>query len=225
MALGRAGRSARRLCRPARSCQSRRRTCGESNATPQILPPKRDSTEETPECRRRAPIPTRVRRATRPACTGSSTTAVGAAAGGAAPRHPARALARRGPGAGRDAQPRRRVVPPAREQARYGDGDGDAVRREVLEIVATRGKMQNPVTGSGGMLDRHRRGGRPRVDARPRGRRPGRHPGLPDPDPAGDRGRPRALGRGGRAGARPTATPSCSAAPSPQRSPTTCRRR
>jgi len=31
-------------------------------------------------------------------------------------------------------------------------GDGDAVRREVLEIVATRGKMQNPVTGSGGML-------------------------------------------------------------------------
>ena len=32
------------------------------------------------------------------------------------------------------------------------DHDGDAVRREVLEIVAARGKMQNPVTGSGGML-------------------------------------------------------------------------
>src|SRR5947209_880922 len=32
------------------------------------------------------------------------------------------------------------------------DGDGDAVRAEVLEIIATRGKMQNPVTGSGGML-------------------------------------------------------------------------
>ncbi|MFI6263576.1 zinc-binding alcohol dehydrogenase [Micromonospora sp. NPDC051006] len=31
-------------------------------------------------------------------------------------------------------------------------GDGDAVRAEVLEIVSTRGKMQNPVTGSGGML-------------------------------------------------------------------------
>jgi L-erythro-3,5-diaminohexanoate dehydrogenase len=30
--------------------------------------------------------------------------------------------------------------------------DGDAVRAEVLDIVATRGKMQNPVTGSGGML-------------------------------------------------------------------------
>ncbi len=31
-------------------------------------------------------------------------------------------------------------------------GDGAAVRAEVLEVVATRGKMQNPVTGSGGML-------------------------------------------------------------------------
>jgi len=31
-------------------------------------------------------------------------------------------------------------------------GDGAAVRAEVLDIVATRGKMQNPVTGSGGML-------------------------------------------------------------------------
>src|SRR5215470_8810077 len=32
------------------------------------------------------------------------------------------------------------------------DGDGGAVREQVLEIVAERGKMQNPVTGSGGML-------------------------------------------------------------------------
>ncbi|WP_307835815.1 L-erythro-3,5-diaminohexanoate dehydrogenase [Phycicoccus sonneratiae] len=31
-------------------------------------------------------------------------------------------------------------------------GDGAAVRDEVLSIVAERGKMQNPVTGSGGML-------------------------------------------------------------------------
>lgn len=31
-------------------------------------------------------------------------------------------------------------------------GDGDAVRAEVLEIVERRGKMHNPVTGSGGML-------------------------------------------------------------------------
>jgi L-erythro-3,5-diaminohexanoate dehydrogenase len=31
-------------------------------------------------------------------------------------------------------------------------GDGAAVRAEVLETIASRGKMQNPVTGSGGML-------------------------------------------------------------------------
>ncbi len=34
---------------------------------------------------------------------------------------------------------------------RHG-GDGDAVRAEVLQIIDTRGKMHNPVTGSGGML-------------------------------------------------------------------------
>lgn len=32
------------------------------------------------------------------------------------------------------------------------DGDGAAVRASVLDIVSHRGKMQNPVTGSGGML-------------------------------------------------------------------------
>ncbi|NUT17818.1 MAG: zinc-binding alcohol dehydrogenase [Hamadaea sp.] len=31
-------------------------------------------------------------------------------------------------------------------------GDGDKVRAEVLDIIETRGKMHNPVTGSGGML-------------------------------------------------------------------------
>jgi len=31
-------------------------------------------------------------------------------------------------------------------------GDGDAIRAEVLDIVRSRGEMQNPVTGSGGML-------------------------------------------------------------------------
>ncbi|PRY32894.1 L-erythro-3,5-diaminohexanoate dehydrogenase [Pseudosporangium ferrugineum] len=35
--------------------------------------------------------------------------------------------------------------------AKHG-GDGAAVRAEVLGIVASRGKMHNPVTGSGGML-------------------------------------------------------------------------
>ena len=39
-----------------------------------------------------------------------------------------------------------------RQLERKHDGDGAAVRGEVLEIVRARGKMQNPVTGSGGML-------------------------------------------------------------------------
>ncbi len=38
------------------------------------------------------------------------------------------------------------------KHAGHGEGAGDRVRREVLDIVATRGKMQNPETGSGGML-------------------------------------------------------------------------
>ena len=39
-----------------------------------------------------------------------------------------------------------------RKHTKYGEKNGDAVRAEVLDIVATRGKMQNPETGSGGML-------------------------------------------------------------------------
>ncbi len=39
-----------------------------------------------------------------------------------------------------------------RTHTKYGETDGAAVRAEVLDIVASRGKMQNPVTGSGGML-------------------------------------------------------------------------
>ncbi|MGN0062965.1 MAG: L-erythro-3,5-diaminohexanoate dehydrogenase [Nocardioides sp.] len=39
-----------------------------------------------------------------------------------------------------------------RQLSEAHDGDGDAVRSAVLEIVSARGKMQNPVTGSGGML-------------------------------------------------------------------------
>ncbi|WP_223198477.1 L-erythro-3,5-diaminohexanoate dehydrogenase [Solihabitans fulvus] len=37
-------------------------------------------------------------------------------------------------------------------QLREQHGTGDAVRAAVLEIIEQRGKMQNPVTGSGGML-------------------------------------------------------------------------
>ncbi|MGY1638369.1 L-erythro-3,5-diaminohexanoate dehydrogenase [Geodermatophilus sp. SYSU D00742] len=39
-----------------------------------------------------------------------------------------------------------------RQLAQSCGGEGDAVRAAVLGIVAGRGKMQNPVTGSGGML-------------------------------------------------------------------------
>ncbi|MBO3743684.1 L-erythro-3,5-diaminohexanoate dehydrogenase [Actinoplanes flavus] len=39
-----------------------------------------------------------------------------------------------------------------RQLAEKHAGDGAAIRAEVLEIVETRGKMHNPVTGSGGML-------------------------------------------------------------------------
>ena len=39
-----------------------------------------------------------------------------------------------------------------RQLERKHDGKGEAVRAEVLDIVAARGKMQNPETGSGGML-------------------------------------------------------------------------
>ncbi len=39
-----------------------------------------------------------------------------------------------------------------RQLQRAHDGNGDAVRAQVLDTVRSRGKMQNPVTGSGGML-------------------------------------------------------------------------
>ncbi|NUR05443.1 MAG: L-erythro-3,5-diaminohexanoate dehydrogenase [Nocardioidaceae bacterium] len=39
-----------------------------------------------------------------------------------------------------------------RQLERTHDGDGDRIRAAVLDIVAARGKMQNPETGSGGML-------------------------------------------------------------------------
>jgi len=39
-----------------------------------------------------------------------------------------------------------------RQLSEASGGDPDAVRAAVLDIVASRGKMQNPVTGSGGML-------------------------------------------------------------------------
>ena len=64
-------------------------------------------------------------------------------------------------------------------------GDPDKIRSAVLEIIATRGKMQNPVTGSGGMLTGTVEEAGPES---PLGLVPGpahRHPGLAHLDPAG----------------------------------------
>ena len=78
------------------------------------------------------------------------------------------------------------------------------------------GKMQNPVTGSGGMLVGTRGGGRAASPRSGCGRRPGGDAGLAHADAAGDRGRARAAGTGLASRCRPTATRSCSAAASPR---------
>jgi L-erythro-3,5-diaminohexanoate dehydrogenase len=39
-----------------------------------------------------------------------------------------------------------------RQLSQKHDSDGDKIRAEVLDIIESRGKMHNPVTGSGGML-------------------------------------------------------------------------
>src|SRR5580692_10773812 len=39
-----------------------------------------------------------------------------------------------------------------RQQRETYAGDPDKIRTAVLDIITIRGKMQNPVTGSGGML-------------------------------------------------------------------------
>ena len=73
-----------------------------------------------------------------------------AAAGRTASRRLTRAVARRG--AASTSRPSTSTRRPSGSCREKHAGDGDAVRAEVLDIVATRGKMQNPVTGSGGML-------------------------------------------------------------------------
>ena len=101
------------------------------------------------------------------------------------------------------------------------DGDGDAVRAAVLDIVRTRGKMQNPVTGSGGMLIGVVEEVGPEATL-----------GLAVGDrvatlvslsltPLVHRGRPRRAGTAAASRCPPTATPSSSAAASPRGCPTT----
>ena len=85
-------------------------------------------------------------------------------------------------------------LPPARPTSTAATGT--RVRAEVLEIVATRGKMQNPVTGSGGMLVGTVEEVGPDSPLGLAVGRPGRHAGLADADPAAHHRRP---GRAGTA--------------------------
>ena len=98
----------------------------------------------------------------------------------------------------RAAQPRRRELPPAGREARAGTGTPCAPRSS--RSSPSRGKMQNPVTGSRRHARRRRRRGRPGLAARPRGRGPGRHPRLAVADPAAHHRRAGPLGRSLRAG-------------------------
>ena len=92
--------------------------------------------------------------------------------------------------------------------------DGDQVRAEVLEIVETRGKMHNPVTGSGGMLVGTVEEVGPESTLGLEVGDTRRHPGQPHPHAAGHRGRPGAVGRHAASRCPATGTPSCSVAPS-----------
>ncbi len=78
--------------------------------------------------------------------------------------------------------------------------DPDKIRAAVLDIITTRGKMQNPVTNSGGMLTGTVEEVRPGVPARPQTRPARRHPRLANPDPPSDNRRPIPLGHQIRAG-------------------------
>ena len=97
-------------------------------------------------------------------------------------------------------------------------GDPDKIRRAVLEIITTRGKMQNPVTGSGGMLTGTVEETGPQFPARPETRPARSHPGLPNPDPPGDHRRAERNGTASPSRSRVKGTRSSS----PDRSPPCC---
>ena len=74
-------------------------------------------------------------------------------------------------------------------------GDPAAVRAAVLDIVGRRGKMHNPVTGSGGMLIGVVDAVGPQSALGLAAGRPHRHAGLAQPDPAGHHRRAGPLGQ------------------------------
>jgi hypothetical protein len=143
------------------------------------------NTAARPHLRRSAPGP-RARRGCRSPCRRPP------------PTRPARDVAGRGADRPGHPQPRRRVLPPARREAhraRRRAVDGAAVRAEVLDIVAERGKMQNPVTGSGGMLIGTVAEVGPESTPRAARWETGRHPRLAVAHPAADHRRPGPVGR------------------------------
>ena len=85
---------------------------------------------------------------------------------------------------------------------RSTQGDGDAVRAEVLDIVADARQDAEPGHRVGRHARRHGRRGRPGEPARPGGRGPGGHPRVAVADAAGHHRRARAVGRPQRAGPR-----------------------
>ncbi len=106
-------------------------------------------TEDTPACRRSAPIPRPGPRATPPVCTGSSTTPWCCPRRRSASTRVASCGPTRCGSGSRPSTSMRRRSASSRARTRV---TATPYAREVLEIVASRGKMQNPVTGSGGML-------------------------------------------------------------------------
>ena len=168
--------------------------------------------EDERPCRPRTAIP--------PACTGSWTT------GCCCPRPPSASTPAASSGPTRSGSGVERLNLDAasfRQLERKHGGDGDAVRAEVLDIVATRGKMQNPVTGSGGMLIGIVEEVGPDSTARPvaSGDRVATLVSL-TLTPLVDRPTGWPAGTATASRCPPTATRSCSVAPSPPCCPTTC---
>jgi L-erythro-3,5-diaminohexanoate dehydrogenase len=133
------------LCDPRLLCQSRRRTCGNTNDAPQyfllMMTAKGGTPVMTVRTTEQHSDPTGLHRVL------DETVAL--------PQAAQRLDARRElwPDEVRVRVERLNLDAASyRQLERKHAGDGAAIRAEVLDIIATRGKMQNPETGSGGML-------------------------------------------------------------------------